>query len=128
MSEKLTAFERALLQQFEALAAVSESALNNSEDVSEVARAWQQHEGDFRSVGAETVRSRTEAEDADRSLRRANQAHRGLEGAIRELGKASERTADRTQEMTRERGQRDWDRAMKSIPRHGAIALCLAYL
>ena len=34
MSEKLTAFERALLQQFEALAAVSESALNNSEDVS----------------------------------------------------------------------------------------------
>ena len=38
MSEKLTAFERALLQQFEALAAVSESALNNSEDVSEKLR------------------------------------------------------------------------------------------
>jgi predicted nuclease with TOPRIM domain len=38
MSEKLTAFERALLQQFEALAAVSESALSNSEDVSEKLR------------------------------------------------------------------------------------------
>ena len=34
-----------------------------------------------------------------------------------ELGKASERTADRTQEMTRERGQRDWDRAMRSPSR-----------
>ena len=75
--------------------------------VREVARAWQQHEGDFRSVGAETVRSRTEAEDADRSLRRANEAHRGLAGAIREIGAAGERVAGRTTEMTREREARE---------------------
>lgn len=38
MSEKLTAFERALLQQFEGLALACESALSNSEDVSEKLR------------------------------------------------------------------------------------------
>ena len=104
MSEKLTAFERALLQQFEALAAVSESALNNSEDVSEKLRELGSNMKVTFDQLARRQSARTEAEDADRSLRRANQAHRGLEGAIRELGKASERTADRTQEMTRERG------------------------
>lgn len=82
------------------------------ERVREFARAWQEHEGDFRSVGAETNRSRTEAAKADRSLRHADEAHRGLEGAIRGIGEAGERVAGRVTEMTRERAERDWQKAM----------------
>ena len=118
MSEKLTAFERALLQQFEALAAVSESALNNSEDVSEKLRELGSN---MKVTFDQLARRQSALEQRQKTLIEAldvqTKAHRGLEGAIRELGKASERTADRTQEMTRERGQRDWDRAMRSPSR-----------
>lgn len=83
----------------------------------ELAQLRERREGSVRSSGKDAERHRTTLEESERSLRRANEAHRGLEGAIRELGEASERTASRTQEMTRERGQRDWDRAMRSPSR-----------
>jgi hypothetical protein len=72
----------------------------------------------LKALGASFLRSREAIQGNGRdaatfiaSLGRANEAHRGLEGAIRELGAASERITERTQEMTRERAARERTRS-----------------
>lgn len=69
----------------------------------EAADLWRTNIRNFGELTLKANGPREQSEALERSLGQADEAHRGMEGALERLGETGERVARRTSEMTRER-------------------------